>query len=94
MRDDDAGAVDAQMEFLPAPRATPAVFRGGPFAFTHDGQPRAVDDEMHRSVGRNDLDAGIQPLTPSRERRVVRGVETSAHHGQDRPDEALGLAQW
>ncbi len=49
---------------------------------------------MQRSVGRDGVPRDIQPLTPARERRVVRGVETSAHHGQDRPDEALGLAQW
>ncbi len=93
VRDDHAGAVDAQMARLPASRAASAVFRNCPFALTHDGQLHAVDDEeMHRYRCR-DEHADMQPLTPSRERRVVRGVETGAHHGHDRTDEPLRLAQ-
>ena len=92
LRDDHAGAVNTKMQLLPAPRATLAVFRGGPFALAHDGESRTVEDEMQRTVGRDGVPRDVQPLTPARERRVVGSVETRAHHGQTRPDEALGLA--
>ena len=49
---------------------------------------------MQRSRGLDVVYRHVQQLTPSRERRVVRGIETGPHHGQDRPDEALRLAQW
>ena len=49
---------------------------------------------MQRSMGRDSVQCDIQSLTSPRERRVVRGIETGAHHGEDRPDETLGLAQW
>ena len=48
---------------------------------------------MQRSPDRDVVHRDVQQLTPSRERRVVRGVETGTHHGQDRPDESLRLPQ-
>ena len=48
---------------------------------------------MQRSRGWNVAQRDVKHLTPSRQCRVVRGVEISTHHGQDRPDEALRLAQ-
>ncbi|AMY09526.1 hypothetical protein LuPra_02743 [Luteitalea pratensis] len=92
VRDDHSGAVDTQMQLLPASRATSAMFRCGPLAFPPSLKDRAVDDQMQRSLRREVTHCDVQPLTPSRERLLVRGIETRAHHGQDRPDEALRLA--
>ncbi|AMY10827.1 Transcriptional activator CadC [Luteitalea pratensis] len=67
-----------------------------PGPFSKDGERvafRAVDDQVQRSCRRDVVHRYMQRLTPARERRVVRGVKTGAHHGQDRPDEALRLAQ-
>ena len=73
MRDDHTGPVDTQVQLLPASPATYAVFRGGPFAFTDNGQTRAVDDEMQWPGGRDGARRAIQLLTPARERRVGPG---------------------
>ena len=47
---------------------------------------------MQRFVRRKAKSSDLQPLTPSRERRVVRGLEAGADHDQNGPDEALRLA--
>ena len=48
---------------------------------------------MQRSLRWEVVHRDVERLSPSQQRRVVRGIETGAHHGQDRPDEALRLAQ-
>ena len=48
---------------------------------------------MQRSRGRNAIEGEVELLTPPRERGVVRRLEVGAHQGQDRPQEALRLAQ-
>ena len=48
---------------------------------------------MQRSLRREVVHHDVQRLAPSQERHVVGGVETGAHHGQDRPDETLRLPQ-
>ena len=90
---DHAGSVDTEMELLPASLAASPVFRRGPFALADDRQARAVDDEMKRPPGRNAIENEIEALTPPRERGVIWRFEVWAHQDQDRPQEALGLAQ-
>ena len=90
---DHAGSVDTEMELLPASLAASPVFRRGPFALADDRQARAVDDEMKRPPGRNAIENEIEALTPPRERGVIWRFEVGAHQDQDRPQEALGLAQ-
>ena len=48
---------------------------------------------MERSGGRDAVELDIKLLTSPRERGVVRSIEIGPHQGQDRPDEALRLAQ-
>ncbi len=93
MGDDDAGAVDTEMQLLPAALTAAPVFGGGPFTLAEDRQARAVDDEMQRFLHGKVIECEIEALTPPRERRVVWSLEVGAHQGQDRPHEALGLAQ-
>ena len=71
MGDDDASAVDTEMQLLPAPLPAPAVFGGGPFALAEDGQARAVDDEMQWLLHGNAIECKIEAPAPPRERGVV-----------------------
>ena len=71
----------------------PPCFAAAPFALADDRQARAVDDEMKRPPGRNAIENEIETLTPPRERGVIWRFEVGAHQDQDRPQEALGLAQ-
>lgn len=48
---------------------------------------------MQRSRRREPAHRDVERPSPSRQRRVVGGLETRAHHGQDRPDNTLRLAQ-
>ena len=48
---------------------------------------------MKRPPGRNAIENEIEALTPPRERGVIWRFEVGAHQDQDRPQEALGLAQ-
>ena len=64
---DYAGAVDTEVQLLPAARAAGPVFYGGPLAFADDRQSCAIDDEMHRALGRNAIECQIEMLTPTRE---------------------------
>ena len=93
MGDDDASAVDTEMQLLPAPLPAPAVFGGGPFALAEDGQARAVDDEMQWLLHGNAIECKIEAPAPPRERGVVWRCETGVHQAEDRPLEALRLAQ-
>ena len=67
------------------------MFHGCPLAFANDREPRGVDDEMDRSGSRDAVELDRQVLTPSRESRMVRGVEIDTHQGEDRAQEALRL---
>ena len=78
--------------FQPRVPRVPCCY-GGPLAFADDRRSCAIDDEMHRALGRNAIECQIEMLTPMRERRVIRGLEVGAHQGQHGPQEALGLAQ-
>ena len=69
------------------------MFRSGPLTLTNNRQSRAVDNEMERSGGRDAVELDIKLLTSPRERGVVRSIEIGPHQGQNRPDEALRLAQ-
>ena len=53
---DHAGAVDTEVQLLPAALAAVPVFYGGPLAFADDRQSCAIDDEMHRALGRNAIE--------------------------------------
>ena len=90
---DNTGAVDTEMQLLPAPFAAAAVFGGGPFALAEDRQAGAVYDEIKRSGRRPAIKGDVQWLAPPGQRRVVRRVESGGHQCQDRPQEALRLAQ-
>jgi len=81
------------MQLLPAPFAAAAVFGGGPFALAEDRQAGAVYDEIKRSRRRPAIKGDVQWLAPPGQRRVVRRVESGGHQCQDRPQEALRLAQ-
>ncbi len=48
---------------------------------------------MNRPSSRNASENEPEALTPPRERGVIRRFEVGAHQDQDRPQEALGLAQ-
>ena len=82
MPDDQAGAVDTQMELLPAPRATSAVFSRRPTPLDQPLKVRCRRRSDAAVLGRDVVHRDMQHLTPSRERRVVRSVETGTHHGQ------------
>ena len=87
------GAVDTEMQLLPAPLPAAAVFGGGPFALVEDRQARAVDDEMHRLLARDVIERDLERLAPPRERCMGRRLKIGLHHGEDRPQETLRLAQ-
>ena len=93
LSDDDTGPVDTEMQLLPAPLPAAAVFGGGPFALAEDRQARAVDHEMHRPLDRDAIERDLELLAPPRERCMVRRLEVGLHHGEDRPQKALRLAQ-
>ena len=93
LSDDDTGAVDTEMQLLPAPLPAAAVFGGGPFALAEARQARAVDDEMHRLLDRDVIERDLERLAPPRERCMVRRLKIGLQHGEDRPQETLRLAQ-
>ena len=71
--------IDAEMELLPAALATTAVLGRGSFPFAHDGETRAIDDEMDRPLGRDAVQPDVQVPTPTRQRGVVGRLEISVH---------------
>ena len=93
LSDDNTGAVDTERQLLPAPLPAAAVFGGGPFALAEDRQARAVDDEMHRLLDRDVIERDLELLAPPREHCMVRRLKIGLHHGEDRPQETLRLAQ-
>ena len=94
LSDDDASSVNTEMELLPATLSTLPVFRRSPLALTDDRQAGAIDDEVKRPLHRGETEGEIEVLTPPRERRVIGCIEIDVHQGEDRTEEALGLAQW
>ena len=70
-------------------RVSPAA----PFAFAHNRQSRAVDDEMDGSSRWDAAAFNRERLTSSGERGGVGGCEIDTHQRQDRPQEAFRLAQ-
>ena len=93
LRHDDPRAIDPEVSLLPAPLPATAVFRRSPLPLAEHRQPGTVDDEINRSVGRHAIKGDVQWLAPPGQRRVVRRVESGGHQCQDRPQEALRLAQ-
>ena len=71
----------------------PPCFAFSPLPLAEHRQSGAVDDEINRSVGRHAIKGDVQWLAPPGQRRVVRRVESGGHQCQDRPQEALRLAQ-
>ena len=80
------------MQRLPASVAASTVFHRSPFAFAHNRQSRAVDDEMDGSSRGAAAECNRERLTSSGERGVVGGCEIDTHQRQDRPPEAFRLA--
>ena len=81
------------MQRLPASVAASTVLHRSPFAFAHNRQSRAVDDEMDGSSRWDAAEFNRERLTSSGERGVVGGCEIDTHQRQDRPQEAFRLAQ-
>ena len=81
------------MQRLPASVAASTVFHRSPFAFAHNRQSRAVDDEMDGSSRWDAAKFNRERLTASGEHGVVGGCEIDTHQRQDRPQEAFRLAQ-
>ena len=69
------------------------MFHRRPFAFAHNRQSRAVDDEMDGSSRWDAAEFNRERLTASGERGVVGGCEIDTYQRQDRPQEAFRLAQ-
>ena len=63
------------MQLLPASVAASTVFHRSPFAFAHNRQSRAVDDEMDGSSRWDAAEFNRERLTSSGERGVVGGFE-------------------
>ena len=63
------------MQRLPASVAASTVFHRSPFAFAHNRQSRAVDDEMDGSSRWDAAEFNRERLTASGERGVVGGCE-------------------
>ena len=63
------------------------------FAFAHNRQSRAVDDEMDGASRWDAAEFNRARLTSSGERGVVGGFEIDTQQRQDRPQEAFRLAQ-
>ena len=80
------------MQLLPASVAASTVFHRSPFAFAHNRQSRAVNDEMDGSSRWDAAAFNCERLTSSGERGVVGGCEIDTHQRQDRPPEAFRLA--
>ena len=91
--DDHARSINSKMQRLPASVAASTVFHRSPFAFAHNRQSRAVDDEMDGSSRWDAAEFNRERLTSSGERGVVGGCEIDTHQRQDRPQEAFRLAQ-
>ena len=60
------------------------MFHRSPFAFAHNRQSRAVDDEMDGSSRWDAAEFNRERLTSSGERGVVGGFEIDTHQRQDR----------
>ena len=90
---DHTRSVDAEMELPPASLAPSSVLRGGPFAFAHNREARAIDDEIDRALGWETGQLDREVLAPPRERGVVGRFEVNVHQEQDQPQEAFRLAQ-
>ena len=54
---------------------------------------RAIDDEVERPFGRDAVQRDVEVPTSARQRGVVGRCEIDIHQGEDRPQEALCLAQ-
>ena len=91
--DDHAHSINSKMQRLPASVAASTVLHRSPFAFAHNRQSRAVDDEMDGSSRWEAAEFNRERLTASGERGVVGGCEIDTHQRQDRPQEAFRLAQ-
>ena len=91
--DDHAPSINSKMQRLPASVAASTVLHRSPFAFAHNRQSRAVDDEMDGSSRWDAAACNRERLTSSGERGVVGGCEIDTHQRQDRPQEAFRLAQ-
>ena len=83
------GSINSKMQLLPASVAASTVFHRSPFAFAHNRQSRAVDDEMDGSSRWDAAEFNRERLTSSGERGVVGGCEIDTHQRQDRPQEAF-----
>ena len=73
--DDHARSINSKMQRLPASVAASTVFHRSPFAFAHNRQSRAVDDEMDGSSRWDAAEFNRERLTSSGERGVVGGCE-------------------
>ena len=91
--DNDTGSINTQMKLLPASPTVPSVFRGSPFPFAQNRQPRAIDNQMHAFAGRDSIKPEVELLTTPGERRVIGRGELEAHHLEERLQEPLGLAE-
>jgi hypothetical protein len=65
------GSMNTEMELLPGTLATSAVLGCRPFSGASAAQPSAANEEMDRSLDRNEIQAEIEPLTSPRESDVV-----------------------
>ena len=72
------------MQLLPASVAASTVFHRSPFAFAHNRQSRAVDDEMDGSSRWDAAEFNRERLTSSGERGVVGGLR-DRHPSTTRP---------
>ena len=90
---DDARAIDSEVQFLPPPLALAAVLRSGPFAVAHDRESGAVDDLVDRLARRYAAKGDVQALAATGECRVIGCDEVHVHQRQQRVQEPLGLAQ-
>jgi len=70
----DPIAVDSEMQLLPAPDASLAVFSGCPLAFTEDREAGAVDDQADGAGVRYGPQLDLQGLASAREGGVIRDV--------------------
>ena len=78
---------------MPVVASSTAVLRRGPFPFAHDREARAIGDEVDRPPGRDAVQRDVEVPTAARQSRVVRRCKIDVHQGEDRPQEALRLAQ-
>ena len=94
-RDNLPLGIHPNMQFLPAFGLLLTVFLGMPFPLATDLQAAAVNDQGDRFLrGTIDLLLDRHRGVASRECRMIRAGKRHVHQGQDRMEEALGLAQW